>query len=365
MESDSSKLESKKVRYGVISILCLMMVGCGLSEKELAAKAHSEETSHLNTALKNVTSSPEQVKYIAALVRHTKNNRLMIPDHLNLTELSDDFFDDMEHVTEFHLGFNRLSSLPESLSKLKNLRLLWIYGNSFTAIPEPVFGLKTLESLIIFQGNIKHISGHINNLKSLVTLDLSSNKLSTLPDDLRGLEQLKLLRLENNKFKTLPKSVASPPNLQALLVGFNKELESLPKVLGNMKELRALSAKHSGLRHIPKELGKLKKLEVLELYSTPLTNLPASIASLPKLSGVFESKSIPSSDLKRMLNSAWNGAPNGIHMENNDVSALDLAFCNVTIHTHDQDATVKIFKQRCEEGNKPNRISKIRDRQRL
>src|SRR3990172_12138536 len=75
----------------------------------------------------------------------------------------------------------KLTELPESIGKLKQLTSLKISYNKLTALP-PSLG----------------------QLTQLTELNLSSNQLTTLPKSLGRLTQLQTLYLSNNQLTTLP-----------------------------------------------------------------------------------------------------------------------------------------------------------------
>ncbi|MFM6203444.1 MAG: leucine-rich repeat domain-containing protein, partial [Dolichospermum sp.] len=76
------------------------------------------------------------------------------------------------------LGNNQLTTLPESITQLSNLRNLYLSKNRMTPLPES-----------------------IAQLSNLTVLDLSDNKLTTLPEAIKQLSQLEKLDLRENRLK--------------------------------------------------------------------------------------------------------------------------------------------------------------------
>jgi len=112
------------MRYIISLVICLFISGCGPSEAELEAAgaldARNEKTARLQQAVELATSSADKLKYTVELVRHAKYKSLNLMG-LGLTELPEDVFDGMEHVTRVMLEDNKLTSMPEGISKLTNL----------------------------------------------------------------------------------------------------------------------------------------------------------------------------------------------------------------------------------------------------
>ncbi len=106
-----------------------------------------------------------------------------------------------ENVCTLDLSFQKLSSLPKDIIKLKNLTSLYLTGNNFTQIPSGVFELKNLERL-----------------------DVNTNQLTSVPKDLAKLTELKTLNLTNNNLKTLPREVIDMNLTSIMLHGNDKSL---------------------------------------------------------------------------------------------------------------------------------------------
>ena len=63
----------------------------------------------------------------------------------------------------------------------------------------------------------------------------------------------------------------------------NKNLDKIPSLVFDCKNLEKLNISHNKLSSIPKEIQTLKKLKVLNLSYNKLTYIPAPICRLPKL----------------------------------------------------------------------------------
>lgn len=96
-------------------------------------------------------------------------------------------------MEELSVTENRLLSLPESIGKLKNLKLLNADANFLINLPHSIGGCKELR-----------------------VLTLTDNELVELPDELSNLTQLQVLNVMENYLPCLPISFTNLPNLKAL-----------------------------------------------------------------------------------------------------------------------------------------------------
>ena len=121
-------------------------------------------------------------------------------------------------------------TLPSSIGKLENLRVLKLYG----ALDPRDIGLEDARRPLKF----KPLPNTIGNLRKLEVLDLGRNGLKTVPAAIASLTQLKTLRLEYN------------------------DLRSVPDFVGNFKVLKELSLNSNKIADLPQSLAKLSGLKV-------------------------------------------------------------------------------------------------------
>jgi len=106
-------------------------------------------------------------------------------------------------------------------------------------------------------------------LAHLVTKVVLSNKnLTTLPKEIGNLKNLWSLDLQFNLLTTLPPEIGNLKNLEWLDLQFNL-LTTLPAEIGNLKNLRWLYLNENHLTTLPPEIGKLKNLKSLWLGGNP------------------------------------------------------------------------------------------------
>ena len=118
-----------------------------------------------------------------------------------------------------------------------------------------------------------------NKLKDLY---LDNNNLSSLPKEIGNLKNLGYLNLGDNYITSLPKEIGNLKNLEELILDGNN-LKSLPKEIGNLKNLKVLHVKENYLASLPKEIGNLTNLKYFHAWENELASLPKEIGNLKNL----------------------------------------------------------------------------------
>lgn len=103
-------------------------------------------------------------------------------------------------LEELVISNNRIQSLPNSIGRLENLKILLTDVNALTWLPSS-----------------------IGQCRSLRILNVASNNLLSLPEEIGHLKELRVLNLANNYLRYLPQTVADLPNLTALWLNDNQK----------------------------------------------------------------------------------------------------------------------------------------------
>ena len=161
----------------------------------------------------------------------------------DLREFPREIFELADTLEVLNLSGNALSALPDDLSRLCKLRVLFCSENRFTELPEvlssclhlEMVGFKansireiaaaaispSLRWLILTENQISALPDSIGSCARLQKLMLAGNQLSLLPEAMRGCVALELLRISANRFQSLPEWLPHLPRLTWLAFGGN------------------------------------------------------------------------------------------------------------------------------------------------
>ena len=177
---------------------------------------------------------------------------------------------------------NQLSTLPQELRSLENLRSIDFSGNPFGKIPEFLLEMKQLESLNLNSINLKEIPKDIAQLSNLTELSLRHNQIIQIPEVLGQLSNLTQLYLFNNQIDKIPEALAQLSNLTGLYLGYN-HITEIPEALAQLSNLTVLHLWHNQITQLPEALAQLSNLTVLNLWHNHITEIPEALAQLSNL----------------------------------------------------------------------------------
>ena len=159
----------------------------------------------------------------------------------------------LENSDELDLTDFSLKKVPKEITKLINLKTIYLSSNQFTDFDHKILQLTQLEYLIMVDNKLRTLPKSVNSLKNLKTLNIKYNKIEVLPSSIGDFEHLESLYLSNNK------------------------LEEIPVEIGNLSNLKYLELNNNQLKSLPNELGKLRKLEELKINGNQINNIPIEI----------------------------------------------------------------------------------------
>ena len=161
----------------------------------------------------------------------------------DLQEFPREIFELADSLEVLNLSGNALSALPDDLSRLSKLRVIFCSDNRFTQLPEVLSSCVQLEMvgfkanrirevaaaaispglrwLILTDNQISELPDSIGSCARLQKLMLAGNQLADLPEAMRGCVGLELLRISANQFQALPEWLLQLPRLTWLAFGGN------------------------------------------------------------------------------------------------------------------------------------------------
>ncbi|XXG39968.1 hypothetical protein AAC387_Pa01g0795 [Persea americana] len=197
----------------------------------------------ISLAMKNIETLPPTPPSCPAVTT------LLLYGNLEMKSIPDHFFEHMTSLRVLDLSRTALTSLPSSISCLRNsLRLI---------------NLQNCPSLETLPRSFKH-------LESLQLLDLSNTPLSTMPDDsFEHMYNLRLINLSHTKISSLSSSISNCCKLEKLFLKCCQSLETLPPDVFGLEKLQVLDLSYAS--------------QLTSLPLPPSSHLPTSSTSLKKL----------------------------------------------------------------------------------
>jgi hypothetical protein len=203
-----------------------------------------------------------------------EETKLTLKD-LKLTSLPEIIWE-LQQLKELDLGDNRLRSLPEGIGRLKNLTALDLYSNCLSSLPDSIGQLQKLEFLTLYSNCLSSLPDSIGQLRNLKELDLDYNCLSSLPDSIGQLQSLWRIDARLNSLQRLPDSLGQLQNLSYLNLRGNP-LQGIPESLGQNRDLTM---------NVPKNINMPEKIGCLQ-RGFPQSRLPDEVSyfkySLPEM----------------------------------------------------------------------------------
>jgi hypothetical protein len=156
-----------------------------------------------------------------------------------LTHFPEEIYDLAESLEILNLSGNALSSLPDDLSRLHHLKVIFCSDNQFKHVPEVLGQCRNLQ-MIGFKANQIHTLSADSLPASLRWLILTDNRLCVLPVELGRCDRLQKLMLAGNRLCDLPGEMAACRNMELLRISANR-FESLPNWLLSLPRLAWLA----------------------------------------------------------------------------------------------------------------------------
>ncbi|NRA11991.1 MAG: leucine-rich repeat domain-containing protein [Crocinitomicaceae bacterium] len=180
------------------------------------------------------------------------------------------------------LSQNNIKTLPKELADLKNLVTLDLSNNPMESLPDVIWEIESLERLMLNGLALKSLPAGIGKLKNLKYLEIKNNALTELPEEIGSLSNLVILETENNKLSTLPKSLRKLKKLKSLTLKNNQFLD-FPFVLARLESLESLNISYNQITQLPKEIKGLERLSHFNIARNKLNVLGKELCELDHL----------------------------------------------------------------------------------
>lgn len=151
--------------------------------------------------------------------------------------------------------------------------------------PEAIFNLAdSLEVLDLSDNNFSELPDRISELKHLKIIFFARNQFTVFPKVLANCPALEMIGFKSNAITTVPEQ-AFPPLLKWLILTDNA-IEVLPKSIGACHLLQKCALAGNRIKALPYEMANCLNLELLRLSANALETLPNWLFEMPRLSWV-------------------------------------------------------------------------------
>ena len=165
------------------------------------------------------------------IATHRRIDSLFFLTDLGLSTLPESI-GQLTEVRELWISRNKLSSMPKAIGQLRQLKKIMAFSNGFEALPEALRPLTQLDAIYMGDCRLATLPDWLGELRSLKSLVVTGNHLTTLPASIGELQQLEEINAEDNQLASLPESLQRLPKLKELYLHGNDQLGIPPEVLG-------------------------------------------------------------------------------------------------------------------------------------
>ncbi|GAA4271665.1 hypothetical protein U6A24_13850 [Aquimarina gracilis] len=227
-------------------------------------------------------------------------------------------------IHRLDLSDQGLDSLPNSVSKLKDLRMINLSKNPKLDLEKVIPKLvshKNLEILILDSLNISKLPYTIRKLSNLKQLSLAYNANLDTENTLTKIAELPIefLNLKGNHIKTLPKNITKLESLKDFNLSHNRlKGNQNYELLGLLPNLYSLWIDHNQLTELPNSIGKINQIRFLYIDHNDLQELPEAMSTMKTWvvhAGYNKFKELPGVFTKMP-------ALFMVHMNNNDITTI-------------------------------------------
>ena len=165
--------------------------------------------------------------------------------------------------------------------QLKGIQRLDL-GCGLTEFPREIFELADSLQILNLSGNaLTSLPDDLPRLHQLRVIFASGNRFTTLPAVLGQCPQLQMVGFKANQIQSVP-AAALPPKLRWLILTDN-QIDALPASIGECSQMQKLMLAGNRLRQLPDQLAQCQQLELLRMSANQLGVMPPWLVDLPRL----------------------------------------------------------------------------------
>ncbi|XP_063900473.1 protein flightless-1 homolog [Zophobas morio] len=198
--ANNPRLEKDRLRSvlcGLTNLVSLNLAGTGRSESSLSELRNLSKLTYLDLSNNALSSVPEALFELNNL-KHLKLNKNKISSFTVKKDSS------VSELTSLNLSHNKLEKLDESIGCLVKLENFYISNNKLSALPASFGFLKELHCLYINSNTFCEFPLIITHCSKLVELHMCFNLLTRVPPDIYWLTELEVFSTFGNVGLTIP-----------------------------------------------------------------------------------------------------------------------------------------------------------------
>ncbi|XP_075974548.1 leucine-rich repeat-containing protein 40-like [Anticarsia gemmatalis] len=237
-----------------------------------------------------------------------------------IKEITEEFCDQMQHLSVLNIRDNKLEVLPENISLLQKLKRLDLTNNSLNKLPRNLGLLSQLQS-INMEGNklsfvrqdvirggtermMKFLRDRITEevvsetrftpdewpdkytLKKSQALMIPGRDVTDVPEHVFGAAadaEVHICDFSKNKLTAVPLGVVRLSETLSQLILCSNNITSIPSDIKHLTRLQFLDVSKNSLTDLPMEIGDLRNLRELVISNNKLTKLPRCVYELENL----------------------------------------------------------------------------------
>ncbi|WP_449387242.1 leucine-rich repeat domain-containing protein [Chryseobacterium lineare] len=279
----------KSILFLALFTACSVFIRAQERMPEIPKQDLSKESDHV--VLSEITSFPEHIFSwdIKSLTVSESDQLTSIPEKISR----------LKNLESFMLtGGHKITDFPKEFASLKQLKKLALHNMLTEKMSPVIFKLKSLEDLEYAQFSYFDFSEDIGKLETLKRLGLSrgldirslksveGKAGRNLPSSIKNLKSLETLSVSGNLMSELPEEIGFLNMVNDVWLS-NNLLKTLPSGFSRLQNLKTLHLDNNVFKVFPKELYKISSLKRLDIYKNQISQIPAGIAGLTGLTGLF------------------------------------------------------------------------------